>query len=160
MTKIWISEIEFNDGTKIALNKNEIVVFVGPNNAGKSATLKEASSLLKSKVNGKQNAKVLKNLIISKEGDEADFKSFLDSISTKKLLGNPEPHYQGFGFSIYAPHIGNSWTNSDNGLGELSSIFANMLGTEDRLKAANPAPNIKLTTEAMLKSDYLLVVFE
>ncbi|MCF8322503.1 MAG: ATP-binding protein, partial [Flavobacterium sp.] len=29
------------------------------------------------------------------------------------------------------------------------SIFANMLGTEDRLKAANPAPNIKLTTEAM-----------
>lgn len=149
MTKIWISEIEFNDGTKIALNKNEIVVFVGPNNAGKSATLKEASSLLKSKVNGKQNAKVLKNLIISKEGDEADFKSFLESISTKKLLGNPEPHYQGFGFSIYAPHIGNSWTNSDNGLGEVSSIFANMLGTEDRLKAANPAPNIKLTTEAM-----------
>jgi len=149
MTKIWISEIEFNDGTKIALDKNEIVVFVGPNNAGKSATLKEASSLLKSKVNGKQSAKVLKDIIISKEGDEVAFKSFLERISTKKFLGNPEPHFQGFGFSIYAPHIGNSWTNSDKGLGEVSSIFANMLGTEDRLKAANPAPNIKLTTEAI-----------
>jgi len=50
MTKVWISELEFNDGTKISLDKNEVVVFVGPNNAGKSATLKEASSLLKSKV--------------------------------------------------------------------------------------------------------------
>lgn len=149
MTKIWISEIEFNDGTKIALDKNEIVVFVGPNNAGKSATLKEASSLLKSKVNGKQSAKVLRDLTISKVGDEATFKTFLESISTKKFLGNPEPHFQGFGFNIYAPQIGKSWTNSDNGLGEVSSIFANMLGTEDRLKAANPAPNIKLTSEAI-----------
>jgi len=59
MTKVWISELEFNDGTKISLDKNEVVVFVGPNNAGKSATLKEASSLLKSKVNGKQSAKLM-----------------------------------------------------------------------------------------------------
>jgi len=143
MTKVWISELEFNDGTKISLDKNEVVVFVGPNNAGKSATLKEASSLLKSKVNGKQSAKVLKDLTINKEGDEAAFNCFLESISTKKYLGNPEPHFQGFGFSIYAPHIANSWTNSENGLGEISAIFANMLGTEDRLKAANPAPSIK-----------------
>jgi len=100
MTKVWISELEFNDGTKISLDKNEVVVFVGPNNAGKSATLKEASSLLKSKVNGKQSAKVLKDLTINKEGDEAAFNCFLESISTKKYLGNPEPHFQGFGFSI------------------------------------------------------------
>lgn len=149
MTKIWISEIEFNDGTKIVLKPNEIVVFVGPNNAGKSATIKESLSLLKSKVNGKQNAKVLRDLTIRKEGNEADFKSFLESISTKKNLGNPEPHLQGFGFNIYSPNIGSFWTDSDNGLGEITAAFANMLGTEDRLKASNPAPNIKLTTEAI-----------
>ncbi|MEG4577630.1 hypothetical protein QUA56_33940 [Microcoleus sp. N3A4] len=149
MTKIWISEIEFNDGTQIKLKANEIVVFVGPNNAGKSATLKESLSLLKSKVNGKKNAKVLKDLTICKEGDEANFKFFLESISTKKDQGNPEPHLQGFGFNIYSPNIGSFWTNSDNGLGELTAVFANMLGTEDRLKAANPAPNIKLITEAI-----------
>jgi hypothetical protein len=135
MTKIWISEIEFNDGTKIVLKANEIVVFVGPNNAGKSATIKESLSLLQSKVNGKQNAKVLRDLTICKEGDEADFKSFLESISTKKNLGNPEPHLQGFGFNIYSPSIGSLWTNSDNDLGEITAAFANMLGTEDRLKA-------------------------
>src|SRR3546814_15241075 len=59
------------------------------------------------------------------------------------------PYLQGFGFNIYAAHIRNYWTNSDNGLGEVSAIFANMLGTEDRLRTANPATNIKLTTEAM-----------
>ncbi len=147
MTKISISEIEFNDGTKIVLKANEIVVFVGPNNAGKSATLKESLSLLKSKVNGKQNAKVLRDLTICKEGDEAGFKSFLEKISIEKYQGNPEPHLQGFGFNIYRPSIEDFWINSDNGLGELTAVFANMLGTEDRLKAANPAPNIKLITE-------------
>jgi len=149
MTKVWISEIEFNDGTKIELDANEIVVFVGSNNAGKSATLKESLSLLKSKANGKQSVKVLRDLTICKEGDEAGFKSFLESISTEKYQGNPEPQLQGFGFNIHRPNIESFWTNSDNGLGELTAVFANMLGTEDRLKAANPAPNIKLITEAI-----------
>jgi ABC-type multidrug transport system ATPase subunit len=53
MTKLWISELVFNNETKITLDKNEIVVFVGPNNAGKSATLKDAVNFLKSKTNGK-----------------------------------------------------------------------------------------------------------
>jgi len=148
MTRIWISEIEFNDGTKIELGADEIVVFVGPNNAGKSATLKESLSLLKSKVNNKHNTKVLKNLTISKKGDETSFESFVESISTKKYQDNTEePHLQGFGFNVYAPHAKGAWANYDNGLGEVTAIFANMLGTEDRLKAANPAPNIRLTTQ-------------
>jgi energy-coupling factor transporter ATP-binding protein EcfA2 len=149
MTRIWISEIEFNDGTKITLGADEIVVLVGPNNSGKSATLKESLSLLKSKVNAKQTSKVLRDLIISKEGDETSFKSFLESVSTKNFLNNPEPHFQGFGFNIYAPYIGNSWDNYESGLGEVAALFVNMLGTEDRLKLVNPAPNIKLTTEAI-----------
>lgn len=39
---ICLSEIDFNDDTKIdRINKNDIVIFVGPNNVGKSQTLKD-----------------------------------------------------------------------------------------------------------------------
>jgi len=38
--KIWISEIVFSDGTKISLNSDDIVIFVGPNNSGKTVALK------------------------------------------------------------------------------------------------------------------------
>lgn len=48
-TRIWISKIEFNDNQKINFDKNDITVFVGPNNAGKSASLKEAAKLLRTK---------------------------------------------------------------------------------------------------------------
>ena len=39
---IYASEIEFNDGSKVSdIGKNDIVVFVGANNVGKSQTLKD-----------------------------------------------------------------------------------------------------------------------
>ena len=40
--RIWVSEIQFSDDSNIAIDKNDIVVLVGPNNAGKSASLKKA----------------------------------------------------------------------------------------------------------------------
>ncbi len=37
----YISKIVFNNGSDIDLQPNDIVVFVGPNNAGKSQSLKD-----------------------------------------------------------------------------------------------------------------------
>ena len=34
--KAFITEITFNDGEKLTINQNDIVLFVGPNNVGKS----------------------------------------------------------------------------------------------------------------------------
>jgi len=143
-TRIWISEIEFSDKTKIPFEKNDIVVFVGPNNAGKSASLKEATRLIKQK---NDKGKVLLDISIEKEGEETELINFLDSYSTKHFGGNPHPHYQGFGYSVYEPSAKSWWTNHQNGISELFSVFVNILSTEQRLQAANPAPNIKLTTQ-------------
>ena len=63
-TRIWINEITFSDNSTLQFEKDDIIVLVGPNNAGKSASLKEAASLLKSKNN---QVKVLKDLKIEKE---------------------------------------------------------------------------------------------
>lgn len=143
-TRIWISEIEFSDKTKIPFEKNDIVVFVGPNNAGKSASLKEATRLIKQK---NDKGKVLLDISIEKEGEETELINFLDSYSTKHFGGNPHPHYQGFGYSVYEPSAKSWWTNHQKGISELFSVFVNILSTEQRLQAANPAPNIKLTTQ-------------
>lgn len=143
-TRIWISEIEFSDKTKISFEKNDIVVFVGPNNAGKSASLKEATRLIKQK---NDKGKVLLDISIEKEGEETELINFLDSYSTKHFGGNPHPHYQGFGYSVYEPSAKSWWTNHQKGISELFSVFVNILSTEQRLQAANPAPNIKLTTQ-------------
>ena len=46
----FISQIQFNNGEKLDIAKNDIVVFVGPNNAGKSQALKDIYTLAEKKV--------------------------------------------------------------------------------------------------------------
>jgi len=89
----------------------------------------------------------LKDITIEKDGDETEFLKHLQSYSTKHFSGNPEPYYQGFGYDIYEPFARNWWTSYKNGVNNLHSLFVNILTTEQRIQAANPAPNIKLTTK-------------
>lgn len=142
-TRIWISKIEFSDDSKVEFSKNDITVFVGPNNAGKSASLKESSKLLKQKAN---KGVVVKDIEIEKTGEESDLFSLLESISKKRVTNNPEPNYQGYGYDIYKVSAQHQWNNYKNGIADLFSLFVNVLSTEDRLRAANPPSNIKITT--------------
>ncbi len=144
-TRVWINDITFSDGTTIPITKDEIVVFVGPNNAGKSASLKEAERLLKTKNN---NTKVVKNVTLQKEGTDQELIAFIESFSQKEYSSNPLPTYKGYKFNVYEQHAKNYWSNYQNGLSELVSVFVNTLTTEERLKAANPPKNIKLTSQA------------
>lgn len=143
-TRIWLSEMVFSDNSKISFAKDDIVVFVGPNNAGKSASLKESAKMLRAKTD---KGKVLKDITIEKDGAETELFSFLESYSTKHYGGNPHPHYQGFGYNVYEPSAKSWWNNYQNGISDLFSLFVNILTTEQRLQAANPANNIKLTSQ-------------
>ena len=44
--RVWVKSLTFSDGTVLELDRDEIVLFVGPNNAGKSALLREIFTLL------------------------------------------------------------------------------------------------------------------
>jgi energy-coupling factor transporter ATP-binding protein EcfA2 len=143
-TKIWISELQFSDSTRISFSKNDIIVLVGPNNSGKSASLKESAKLIRQK---KDKGKVLLDLKLSREGEVTDLMDYLESCSTKLITSNPEPSYQGYGYTIYTQSAKIFWGNYNTGIGDLFPVFVNLLTTEQRLQAANPAPNIKLTTQ-------------
>ena len=145
-TRIWISEITFSDNTTLQFEKDDIVVFVGPNNAGKSASLKEGASLVKAK---NKKGKVLKDLNIEKEGDEIELFQLLDTSTTKNYDNPSQILYQGFGFNIWESSVKSIFAEYTNGVGGLASLFVNILTTEQRLLAANPPQNIKLTTQAI-----------
>ena len=144
MTRVWISKLYFSDDTKVPLDKNDIVVLVGPNNAGKSATLTEAVHLLKTK-NNKKN--VLKDITIEKDGTDTELISYLESFSRKEFSNNPLPHYQGYNYNIYEENAKGYWRNFQNGLSELVTVFVNTLTTMERLSAVNPPGSIKITSQ-------------
>lgn len=145
MNRIWISKIRINDGTEIHLEKNDIVVFVGPNNAGKSASLKEINRLLQA--NNKTGV-IIKDIEIEKTGSEAELISFIDGVSKKNFNNQQKPTYYGFGFNLYEDHAKSYWNNYKQGLSQLHNIFVNLLSTEGRLSAANPPKNISITKQA------------
>lgn len=145
MSRVWIKSITYNNSCRLEFCENDIVVFVGPNNAGKSASLKEAAALLRSTTN---KGKVISEISIGKQGDDIDLIATLSSIGQKYNSGNPMPSYKGFGFNIYEGNAKSYWNNTEqSGLSELSNLFIKNISTEDRLQAANPTQNIKLTQE-------------
>ena len=139
--RFWLKEFEFSDKTKINLEKNDIVVLVGPNNAGKSASLKEILGLIKA---NHFKGKVVKSIDIAKEGSEVDLFSL---ISSKSIIddSNNQPLYSGFGFSFYKSVAKSNWDNYKAGIQQISPLFCNLLTTEQRLNAANPAESIQFT---------------
>ena len=145
MIKVWLSEIEFSDNSKVLINENDIVVIVGPNNAGKSATLKEAAKMLRQK---NEKGKVVFDVTINKSGNKEELVEYVNEFSTKAFQGGAEPQLLGYKFNINQANLKNYWQNTDKGISELSNIFANTLSTEKRLSAANPPQSIKLTTNA------------
>jgi energy-coupling factor transporter ATP-binding protein EcfA2 len=145
MSKIWLSKIEINDGTEIILEKNDIVVFVGPNNAGKSASLKEINLLL---IANNKTGIIIKDIEIENEGTVDELITFMGGFSKIKYGSNPRPHYEGYGYNIYEDNAKGAWSNYKNGLGQLHQIFVNLLSTEGRLSTANPAVNIDITTQS------------
>lgn len=143
--RVWINEATFSDGTSLTFDKNDIVVFVGPNNVGKSAALKEMHTFLRQK---QDTGKVIKAIQFAKEGSEDDCLAYLRATTQiQQPNGSPFPHYAGFGFQVYGGNLGSFWQHM-NGLSDMTPMFANFLDTEQRLAAAKPAVNISLTSQA------------
>lgn len=143
MTKVWLSNIEFSDKNNVLIEENDIVVIVGPNNAGKSATLKEIAKMIRQK---NEKGKVVLDITINKNGNEEELISYVNNFSQKTYSGNPQPQLHGFNFNINQANLPYYWSDIDKGIRELTNVFVNTLSTELRLSAANPPQSIKITT--------------
>jgi ABC-type transporter Mla maintaining outer membrane lipid asymmetry ATPase subunit MlaF len=146
--RAFVKSLTFNDGTVIDLNPDDIVVIVGPNNMGKSATLRE----IEQKVAFPQTETiVLKELKIDRIGSPTGLSKWLERTCRTQIDRNRplNPTFVRMGQSIVHSQATNFWDQASEGLRNLTPFFFYRLTTEARLSAAKPAPNIRLTTDAL-----------
>jgi len=137
---VYISKITLNDNQDIQINENDIVVFVGPNNVGKSQALRDIYQIC---LNNPNNTLLVKEIEIEKKG----------SLSLKYLQKNCRMNYQG-GSNISGNFMGEVfYVQKDDTdaifkkqkyLGDYRALFVNMMDTDVRLKACNPIDNIEV----------------
>ncbi len=129
----YISKIQFNDDSSLKINENDIIVFVGPNNTGKSQSLKDIYELC----NCKKPTIIVNDIEITKS--EIDISSWIQTISSVKDNGNHK-QYTGLGYSINS--YGITGYRNEKYYGSLQPLFVTYLDTLTRLTISNPADAI------------------
>ena len=131
---VTFQSITFSDGTTIELGPTDIVVFIGPNNAGKSLALRELQGYLGSN----REAIVIKSTQLHKTGTQEDLRTFLDK-NVVVRTAEAERGYYGYRFSLPVSLI-QLWPDR---MEFFSPIFCMHVQTETRITDSNPVNSIE-----------------
>lgn len=129
--RVFLKSITFNDGTKLSLNHNSVIVFTGANNSGKSQALRDIETDL-------DKSNYLKAIVI--KDIEYDFLGNIDEVTffSDHFSVNQEGFYEALeiGSNFHKSEVLNYWQNRTfyNGLHRL---FIKRLSTERRLTSSN-----------------------
>lgn len=127
---VTFESVTFSDGTVIALDPNDIVVLVGPNNSGKSVALNE----LEQSVGPAVEQMVIKAVSLRRIGTGEQLRELLNQHGRKTgKAGNL--HYTGFRFSVPFQHVEEFWQNQ---IAQLRPFFCMRIATETRITDSNP----------------------
>jgi ABC-type transporter Mla maintaining outer membrane lipid asymmetry ATPase subunit MlaF len=141
---VTLSSVTFSDGTKIAFSTGDVVVLVGPNNAGKSLSLREIKHKL---TDDKGKAVVVRSIEFNRSGEADELNSWLMENSHVKERSGGDPQYMGLGYSVRKHTVNDRWSPEATDLGNLVEVFCRLLTAEERLQLAHPANNIKFSSE-------------
>lgn len=143
--RVAITSLTFSDGTNVSVSANDVVLVVGPNNAGKSAGLRAIRDKLQ---NAAHKSPVLQSLEIQRTGSLDVFKSWLSDWTVRQFGSPPEnPIFQALGHSLHQSQAHSDWQRSDHILGQLSRWFCHLLSADERLHICNPPGNIALARD-------------
>jgi ABC-type transport system involved in cytochrome c biogenesis ATPase subunit len=146
---LTFESITFSDGDTLNLNEDDIVVFVGPNNAGKSAALRELEMFLRRGEKGK----VVHSAKIRRAGDVTDLLNWLE----KKSLRSAGT-YRGMGYNINPNQA--QFFASPTTREPVVSFFASIVDTGTRLSGSDPAGPIRLHFDPAIHPIHLLLADE
>ena len=128
---VTIRSITFSDGTTIELDVNDVIAFVGPNNAGKSLALRE----LYDHFNTPKNSKVVVSVEFLKTGSKHEFRDFV-SKNFRVIHEGEGWSYQGPNFHYHtAENPEQLWPNR---IGTFRTLFCLQIPTETRISASDP----------------------
>lgn len=140
---IFFKNATFSDGTTINFGEEDILVFVGPNNTGKSLALSDLSHLFQ---DPRQKGRAVISVALSQRGSEEDLLNWLEDISY--IYRQPGGHVfvtENHG-GIATQNVHYRWSHPEMGPQDLSPFFRRHLGTSNRLELAKPPENISLTS--------------
>lgn len=128
-----ISELSFSGGNTFQIKSNEKVILVGPNNSGKSQSLREIVSICQE---GKtERSLVVNGLKISKEGSLEELKKFLETEAD--FIGN---QYNYKSWQLNENHI-QFWSQAYL-KGQILQGFIKNIAANDRLAICNQQTSI------------------
>ena len=131
----YISQVQFKNGESIELLQNDIVVFVGPNNAGKSQCLRDIYALAE----GKQNGIVVSDITITKY--DAPLEPLLNAIAQPQKSGSGNIYdVLNYRIGFYSNTEQNFKTSKK--FGDLAKVFMTQLDTSARLTICNAVGSI------------------
>jgi len=139
-----ITELVFSAGSSLSIGPNDIVLVVGPNNSGKSATLRA----IRDKLNEPSSpSPVLQAIRLAKRGTVEEFTAWVLGWA-KRQPNNPQnPGFAAVGHTVYENQIIHSWQRPDNALGQVARWMCHFLSTDERLQICNPPGNVSLTSD-------------
>lgn len=123
---------------QVPTDESDLVVFIGPNNAGKSQALREIESSLTYGTGGV----VVTDVSMQKEGDEADLAAWLSEVAST-IDTDQGPAYLGAGGQFQFANIRATWRQPEP-LHSLGWLFIHRAAAESRLHMANAVPSINI----------------
>ena len=142
--------LTFSDGSVIKIALSDIVVFVGPNNAGKSVALQE----LEQWVRGKSRGHVIKSATLHHTGTPDDFETYLNRHTQITLQGGSTSiKGPGFSMGIGAQDVKSMWPSQ---ISNFSRLFCTRVNTETRITESDPAPSFAVLTDTPSSPIHLL----
>lgn len=137
--EVAIQSILFSGGQTVTFNKNDKVIIVGPNNSGKSQTLREIIELVS--VDAINSGKVIKELKITKTGS---FENFMDFLNDNAKIGK-DSYYALGRMRAHQSWLG-SW-NDEKKLTYIHMLFLNNITANDRLNICDQVEHLSSETD-------------
>ena len=128
---IYVQSILFKNGNQLAIEQNDIVVFVGPNNAGKSRSLRDVMDL--ARYNDYEGVVISK--VSLHKGTLRDVVDYVCKNSKSKKKGG-EIHYCGIGYEMTQEWM--KIYHERERIGDLADFYLDYIGTESRLSECDP----------------------
>ena len=129
----YVESIEFQCGQKLLLGKDEVIIIVGPNNSGKSCTLRQIQSILREGIASSGTVIRSANVAFSKGNMPAWIRKNATRVDKygSYLIEGLREGIRDFG-------LDKNWEGRvEGGLGGMTQLFCKFLSTEERLSVFN-----------------------
>jgi hypothetical protein len=145
LPRVSISEVGFSDGSSVPVGPHDVVLIVGPNNAGKSAALRAIKEKLQ---DAAHPSPVVSDVKIRRSGTSEEFTAWLLGWTVQQVEQRPgNPIHQALGHALNRRQAQSEWNRTDHTLGLLARWFCHLLSADERLQICNPPANIALARD-------------